>query len=347
MTRNKNMSQTDITPHSGVQLSFEGMYEPPRFEYELLKGHKRTDGSFKSDDTLKTEYIRLTDNLIHRMVEGIPVKDLSTGEVTKKPVDYVIWLDKSARPLSWLTRELWPQLAADKDGNIPKQPEHRFVNIDRNQWTSYIDPEGVGQTKVDRLDPSIVRSLRSIFLTNPRDRNTGISDHMDTAPAQLDGKQVLIVDEVRSSGRTLTYAQNLFARAFPTANIATDYWMGETVTKEGAVGNADLPVWYSDETELGRGVGNRNIDRSRKSSNQTQRLGAWFLSTALRLPDPASAQLRREMKQLAQDAREGKVLIEPSRNRPEEDYDERVLRFNEVESVAEFAEKRIAQSTDK
>src|SRR5690606_21821980 len=113
------------------------------------------------------------------------------------------WLDKSARPLSWLTKELWPQLAADKDGNIPAEPEHRFVNIDRNQWASSIDPDGTGITNVDSLDQSIIRSLRSVFLENPNDRAEGLTEHIDEAPAQLDGKQAIIVDEVRSTGRTL------------------------------------------------------------------------------------------------------------------------------------------------
>src|SRR5690606_9495645 len=116
----------EIYPKSDEQLSFEGMSEiqnePEEFEYRILKGHTRTNGSFKSDEALKTEYVRLTDDLIHRITEGIKVEDPDTGEVENKPTDYVIWLDKSARPLSWLTKELWPQLAADKDGNIPAEP---------------------------------------------------------------------------------------------------------------------------------------------------------------------------------------------------------------------------------
>lgn len=337
----------EIYPKSDEQLSFEGMSEiqnePEEFEYRILKGHTRTNGSFKSDEALKTEYVRLTDDLIHRITEGIKVEDPDTGEVENKPTDYVIWLDKSARPLSWLTKELWPQLAADKDGNIPAEPEHRFVNIDRNQWASSIDPDGTGITNVGSLDQSIIRSLRSVFLENPNDRAEGLTEHIDEAPAQLDGKQAIIVDEVRSTGRTLTYAKKMFERAFPTANIDTAYWMDETVTlPNGAVGNADLPVWYNDTTETGRGIGNRNIDRSRKSKNRTQRLGAWFLSTGLQRPDPDSTQLRREIHQLADDVKERRILIEPGRTRDEDDYDERVMRFNDVKNLKEFTDKRKA-----
>lgn len=341
MIKNINALPAQRSSATGVQLSFEGMPVPDeRFEYKLLKGHTRTDGSYKTDEALRTEYVRLTDNLIHTMVEGVDVKNQKTGDVEKRPVDFVVWLDKSARPLSYLTRKLWPIMAMDSHGRIPDEPEHRFVNIDRNQWTSYIDPEGVGRTNVDALDASIIRSLRSIFLKNPNDRREGLTERIDESPSQLDGKQVLIVDEVRSTGRTLSYAQNLFARAFPSANLGTAYWMNEiTVLRNGATGNADLPVWYSDTTEYGRGVGNRNVDRSRKSPNSVQRMGAWFLSTAFVGTDPSSVQLRKELRQLARDVKEGNMLVEPSRDR--DDYEERVMRLNnEVQSLDEFTLRR-------
>src|SRR6185436_11400821 len=87
--------------------------EEQPFEYELLTGHKRTDGSWKSSEELKTEYVHLTDELIRKMTEGVRVVDAVTGETENKPVDYVVWIDKSARPVSWLTKELWPTLAVD------------------------------------------------------------------------------------------------------------------------------------------------------------------------------------------------------------------------------------------
>lgn len=327
-----------LEQNEGVQLHFPGMPEQDEFKYELLQGHRRTDGSYKSTEALKTEYVRLTDDIIKKITDGIKVTNVETGEKETKPVDYVVWLDKSARPVSWLTRALWSQLAADKDGNIAPEPQHRYVNIDRNQWTSTIDPEGIGNSDVSSLDPSIIRSLRSIFLKNPNDRQDGLTDRIEKSPTQFDGKTILIVDEVRSSGRTLQYAESFFKRAFPDANVASTHWMGGLVSKDGATGNADIPVWYDDKTDLGRGVGNRNIDRSRLSKVRVQQLGAWFLSTANTEPDPKAKQLRIEIKQLAKDAINGNILVEPSRDR--EDYDERVLRFNDVEDLDEFTTKR-------
>lgn len=313
----------------------------PDFEYQLLVGHTRTDGTFKTTEQLQTEYIRLTDEIIRKVTDGVEVVDKETGERGLRPVDYIVWLDKSARPVMWLTHELWPYLAADSEGNIPPEPQHRFVNIDRNQWTSKIDPEGRGISDVNNIDQSIIRSLRSIFVANPRDREEGLTEAIDSVSTQFDNKTVLIVDEVLSSGRTLDYAIKFFERAFPEANVAGTHWMGKLATKGQAVGNADLPVWYSDKTPLGRGVGDRHPDASLNSKNRTQQLGAYFLSTALTGPDPLSTQLRREMHQLAEDAQAGKVFIEPSIYRTEDDYDERALRFNHLNSLPQYiAQKR-------
>lgn len=304
--------------------------------YELIVGHETTDGVFRTTEQVHTEYIRLTDELIHKAVDGVTATNPKTGEQTTETVDYIIWLDKSARPLSWMTKELWPQLAARADGTVPDMPESKFVNIDRNQWTSTIDPQGVGSTDISKIDPSIIRSLRSIFLANPADREQGLTDAIDNAPTLFDGKTVMIVDEVQSTGRTLMYASKFFARAFPDAKIAEAHWMAGITTKNGAIGNKDIPVWYSDTTELGRGIGNRNIDASLKSENATQRLGAFFLSTAMRKTDEKSMQLRAEIRQLAKDARAGKLLIVPSLKRDSSDFDERAVRLNGMKDIQAF-----------
>ncbi len=314
--------------------------EPSESGYRLLTGHHRTDGSFKTTEQLHTEYIRLTDNLVHLMTDGVEAVDATTGEHSIEQVDAVIWLDKSARPLAWLTKDLWPLLATDADGKVPEMPEFKFVNIDRNQWTSSINPEGQGMSNVSKIDESIIRSLRSVFLSNPSDRRDGLVESIDDAPTQFDGKTVLIVDEVLSTGRTLDYATKFFSRAFPEAKIASTHWMGGLVGKGRAVGNADIPVWYNSKSPYGRGVGERNVPVSLASANTTQRMGAWFLSAALRTPDPLSKELRSEMKHLAEDAKEGKVFIEPSRKREDDDFEERALRLNHYETLQEYVVHR-------
>lgn len=54
------------------------------FSYKLLSGHYRTDGTYKSGDQLRTEYVGLTDRLIQRMVDGIDVVNTATGEAERE-----------------------------------------------------------------------------------------------------------------------------------------------------------------------------------------------------------------------------------------------------------------------
>lgn len=261
----------------------------------------------------------------------------------------------AARPVAWLTKELWPVLAPDMEtGETPDMPEFRFVNIDREQWVNTVDPNGSGYMNIDLVDESVIRSLRSIFVS-PEHKGNGLTEEIDAAPAELDGKTILIVDEVRSSGKTLDIANKFFTRAFPTARVATSYWMKGMTTvgsRRGgtAEANADLPVWYKENDEAGRGVGNRDERVSQRSDSLTQRLGGWFLSTRLSLPsgegidtqDPASDQLRAEIKWLAQDVSENKVLVVRSLQR--EDFELRASVLNGGIDLDTFKTKKAAVS---
>lgn len=305
------------------------------FEYELLVGHPRTDGSFKTSEQLRMEYINLTDGLIHKMTHGVTEYNPETrSSETVKP-DYVIFLDKSARPVAWLTNELWDTLAPEPGSTeIPKKPEFRFLNIDREQWVNHVDPSGEGMVDMSRVQDSVIRSLRSIFV-EPKDKRDGLTEAIDTAPAALDDKQVLVVDEVISSGRTLKIAKAFLRKAFPTAKVAGTYWMSGTTMKAGAKGNADLPVWYHEKVEGGRGVGNRTDGTREISPNLTQQLGRWFLSTRFPEVDQAGLQLRREFHQLATNP---DVPVIPSYER-DDDY-ERAEAVNADGAEAAYEELR-------
>jgi len=311
------------------------------FNYLLLKAHKRTDGSWKTADQLRMEYIQLTDGLVYAMTEGVQVTDPETKEQRVEKPDVVVWLDKSARPLAWLTKELWPTLAADPEsGEVPEMPDFKFVNIDREQWLKHVDPQDVGHMDVNRIDKNTIRGLRSIFLS-PKQKEAGITEAIDTEESELDNKTILIVDEVYSSGRTLNIAQQFFKRAFPTSRVAGKHWMQSTTIRGGASGNKDLPVWYKDDDVTGRGVGNRNEKSSLKSSNITQRLGAYFLGTRLPQPDPDSRQLRRELHQLAVDPQ---VPILPSFERPKDEIFQRLEALNHMPSQEVLAKMREIKS---
>ncbi len=300
-----------------------------KYDYQLLVGHARTDGTPKTGEQLRTEYIHRTDELVRLITEGVNVDDPVTHERSMRSPDCIVWLDKSARPLAWMMRELWPRLAQEDDGTVPSMPSSHFVNIDREQWVNTVDPLGKGTVDLDRVDQSVIRSLRSIFVS-PSDKKEGLTEAIDRAPATFDGKTVLIVDEVYASGRTLAISENFFRAAFPTAIIAGVHWMGGVTQKGFAQGNADLPIWYKDDTHLGRGIGNRNQEESHRSPSLTQRLGGWFLSSRLKEDDPSSTQLRQEIFHLAHDK---KVLSVPSYQR--DDFEERAERLNDM-SFDEF-----------
>lgn len=333
---------TEHITHNPDQVATEVTQSPEddqALQYELFVGHARTDGTPKSSDQLRTEYIRRTDELIRKITDGVEFTDPVTGEKSVESPDFVVYLDKSARPVSWLVKEFWPKLAATPGEPAPEMPQTRYVNIDRQQWVNTVDPGGEGKMDIGLVDESVVRSLRSIFV-GVNDKRGGINSDLDDVPTELDGKSVLIVDEVFSTGRTLTIAKKFFERAFPTTKVAGAYWMSGIAQKGFAVGNADIPVWYKDKDVTGRGVDNRDERRSQRSSSVTQRLGGWFLSTAFKEADPNSLQLRKEVKQLANDPN---VLIIPSYQR--DDLQERILALNNMQSIEEFTERK--QALDK
>ncbi len=82
-----------------------------------------------------------------------------------------------------------------------------------------------------------------------------IFDH----PTILDGKRILIVDEVSRTGSTLDIAKHLFRLAIPDFDKidGTYFWHpSEPLLK---IGNetvlTSLPVWYDPNTLMGRGIG--------------------------------------------------------------------------------------------
>ncbi len=269
--------------------------------YTLLTGHHRTDGSYKTSEQLRMDYLKRTDGLIFAMTHGVDIHNPIENKTEKQIPDAVIFLDKSARPLAWLVRELWDRAAICDNGEIAKKPEMYFLNIDREQWINSLDPNGNGQLDVARIDKSIIRSLRSIFVA-PTDKKEGLTEEIDSVPASLDNKTILVVDEVYSTGRTLSMATDFIRAAFPTSFVAGIHWMSGVASRNLASGNADLPVWYKQDDPRGRGVNDRMKNPVGQHTNTTtQQLGAWFLSTRFSTPDEASLLLRRELKQLAHD----------------------------------------------
>lgn len=134
----------------------------------------------------RMNYVHLTDKLIAEL-------DGSEG----KPYDAVIFLDSSARPVSWLMRELWEYCAAkDENGNTPPMPKNLFLDVD-------------GRRQVGNIE-----HLRELY--KDKDGNDLMS-----------GKRVLVVDEIAVSGDTLYKAETALIEAFPDTTFKTYAWMDE------------------------------------------------------------------------------------------------------------------------
>jgi len=260
--------------------------QPPEEEYEILKTPE-----------LRANYVSLTDELVRVMVQD--------------EIDVVIYLDKSARPLSWMVDELWDQLAppADSEGKPYKKPQRKFLNIDREQWGAVLgrSEEREGRIDIRKLPPERAEELREVFAP--------VQDNNPEHESLFTNKKILVIDEVMASGDTLEMATGLLDAAFPDAkSIKGIHWMsGTKATSSGARTNTDLPVWYSDREVTGRLVGDRDTFKSEHSNSKRQRIGKFWLSTAFRNQiDQKGLRLKEEMKILSRDLAEHKIPYMPS-----------------------------------
>lgn len=314
-------------------------------EYRLLL--ERPDNW--SQEWSLSEYVHLTDGLIGKLDGSIPLLGVEVyhqGEKEVKdlpPPSDVIYLDKSARPVSWLVSALWPTLAGRQNGELPKRPGTHFLNIDKADWLRRMDvpPKYLEDTPAelidyDKIDVEQLARIRALFSTVPIDEA-----HLDTAwdyPTIFNDKHVMIVDEVKSSGQTLEIAKNLISRALPEAIISGQYWatpprefLNRGVPDKDGVMQFKIswvPAWYNPSLESGRGIGNKNpnwpeiAESLGKPTSRISKVGRYVLGTSLKHPetyesllDPRSKDLRDEIDMLASDIQKKKVLYRPSRDR--------------------------------
>jgi hypothetical protein len=281
--------------------------------YDILKAHTKTDGTEKSLPELEMEYVQLTDKLIHNMTHGIDFRTPEHTIVHEKPT-VVVFFDKSARPVSWLTRELWDTLAPEPGSDeIPEQPDFKFLNIDRNRLRKKLDPNGCGKFDASYITEDQIIGLRSIF-------NVSHDGSYDT-PNALDNQKIMLVDEMLASGATMEIATSIIRRAFPTSLVQGTYWMEKKAYINGAEGNADAPIWYNANSEMGRGVGDALPNESITDPAQL------FLSRRFPVADEKSLLLREDFKTLARSVGKS-VLYLPHNNRDDESQDLRAIYHN-------------------
>lgn len=268
--------------------------EKPAHEYTILSlkhykqriTHEQSIGLpqyFTSDEKMRAIYIERTDQVIE--------------EILKEGCDTVIYLDKSARPVSFMVREMWDIFAPDK----PK-PDTKFANVDAHYWLhdSEARPE---QHEVHAMvvPQGVIQELQNAYKNEfyQKDENGNVILNNSNKPM---GKKVLIVDEISVTGSSLLLAKKMFEAAFPGVEFETYAWLQSTNVPHGdRLIPAELPVWYHESDVNGRFVGDIKE-------------GSQIFSAPLKETDSLSKALRADIKQMAIDIRSGRQAIRPSQD---------------------------------
>lgn len=221
------------------------------------------------------EVININENLINYLQDTARLISVIDGSLdNKKPYDHVIYLDKSARPVSWLVNMFWDDFVyTDEVGNKIERPHHSYINIDRAPWFRYVGIEVTDDgrqtsggelatywdfsSNLVNLEDIHIAEIRALYIKGGIEKED--AEWILNQPTILDGKRVLIIDEVSRTGATLKIAEKLFQKAFPDAEeiVGTYFWHPHESGLK--LGNEDvltsLPVWYDPNTYYGRGIG--------------------------------------------------------------------------------------------
>ena len=339
---------------------FPNNYEELVGEYQVVEG-----GPKWSTERLLAEYVTCTDGLIGKLDGSIPlvqrdvyVQDDAGIKKEKRdlpPPASVIYLDKSARPVAHLVRVLWPILSS-----APATQNDFFLNIDKGDWLRRmgVPPQHLENPSEEFIDFSAIpreelARIRALYSTVKIDE--GNLDEAWRHPTIFDGKHIMVVDEVKSSGKTLSIAQRLLCMAIPQATFSGEYW---TVPKKialngGAPVNGEMqykrewmPVWYSPDNVSGRGVGDRDPRWPEASAKRGRDLPNWAKlgrnvlstpphdpSTLQRTKDTHAANLNRDIRRMPQDLTTHKILYCPSADRPSADEQDFKNIVNRIEAI--------------
>lgn len=288
---------------------------------------------------MRSLYAHLTDKLIHE-VEALSVD----------ATPHLMFLDKSGRPVAWLVRALWDVYArvpgtVYTENVVPHMPSMSFANIDRVQWWDVTGASETGTINVMRVPAEQAMQLRVAYLRERPPPGIGPGACMG-APTWLDGKTIVVIDEVRASGDTLAIAGGLVQRAFPDNRVLTSHWMTPEVRRGKESGVAQQirnPVWYRSDTSRGRLVGDR-LASDHRGSHWRGKLAPLFMSTVPAQRDTMGIQLRHEVAELARDVAKGELLALPALTRESEDIATRIQTLYGFSDLRAFTAARIAQT---
>lgn len=284
--------------------------------------------------------------------------------------DHVIYLDKSARPVSWLVDEFWEEFTDEE------KPPRTFLAIDRRHWLKppyagaeidnrdYIE-EASGDKKVadlsdfhvERVPVELLAGIHGLYVEGGIPEGATPEEIMEM-PTVLDDKNVTIIDEVSRSGATLGIARQLIATAIPKTKSVNGhvFWRAGSIPRENGESQMDSsPVWYPGDSSDTTGRGVKDINELyyktlylHEQTNQNRALmqGAFVLGEPLLEPEKERGQrslrLRSEIERMHEEYKAGHVLPNMTSN-PESSVSEKLFEKFEaygVEFVPEVPGKK-------
>jgi len=289
------------------------------------------------------KYVASTDHVIGLLdgsIEDREIADPINPERSQEKPDVVIWLDKSARPVSWFVDAFWEQFA--EDGAI--KPQDEFLNIDRENWFvkqghSRIDAKrrlGPTDFAIDKVPMEELAGLRAIFTIGDLSEDNW-QEEVWNLPTRLDNKNILIIDEVKNKGGTLAIATQLIRAAFPGTTVSGDYFweagafsLGRTSAEKEDQQMETAPVWYDTDSSFGRGIGEVSLsywkhlyESEPTQANLKNILGSFALSAPHHDPetyelteDVLAKKLEQDIAYLTYAVADKKVLRTPHKERP-------------------------------
>ena len=246
--------------------------------------------------------------------------------------DHIIYLDKSARPVSWLNNVFW-----DSFTNKPR-PGHSYLAIDRMEWfartntpvdsSGYIKDADGESSHIARFEDFLkenvsnedIARIRALYI--PGGIESEDVDKIMNTPTGLEGKNITIIDEVGRSGSTLNIAKYLVSRAIPEAASVNGYvyWnAGVQVSPNGEHQMRGVPVWYDSNSHIGRGIGDVNessfamrYEEYPSPKTRAQKFGSFVLGEFLDLskePGNKSRQLAKEIRIMRKEWDDGHIMM--------------------------------------
>ena len=334
-----------------------------------LQAVRGKTNSWDTDYTAE-RYVAATDHMIGLLsgdIQERAITDPDNPELFQEKPDTVIWLDKSARPVSWFVDAFWEQLA---DSDVEK-PTDEFLNIDRVNWFvkqghSLVDAErrlGPNDFDIDKVNDNEIASLRALFVIGDLTEENW-QNEVWQLPTRLDGQNILIIDEVKNKGGTLSIATQLIKRAIPEATVSGDYFwktgtysLGKSSAERTDQQMESAPIWYDKNSQYGRGVGEVSIDYWKHlyeteptQANLKSMIGASALSAPHYDPadyriveDPLALKLAQDIAYLTYAVADQKVLRTPSKERPLEQI-KKIIEEQGFTTIDQYRNYREARS---